>query len=141
RENGGDFGGEASGSWIFPGVSYCPDGIYAAAQIAAIASVHRMSDLVDSIPSYPLLRGSISSEGVGLDMMEKKLQELAPQSVANTDGIKLIFSDGWLLVRASGTEPKIRLTAEAKTEARVQELYERGLKAIQDCARAKGKTS
>ena len=36
--NGGDFGGEASGSWIFPNISLCPDVIYAAAQVVAIAS-------------------------------------------------------------------------------------------------------
>ncbi len=53
-KKGGDFGGEASGSWIFPGVSLCPDGIYAAAQMAAIASRQRLSELVDSLPAYPL---------------------------------------------------------------------------------------
>ena len=31
--DGGDFGGETSGSWVFPGISLCPDGIYAAARM------------------------------------------------------------------------------------------------------------
>ena len=132
-KKGGDFGGEPSGSWIFPSVSLCPDGIYAAAQVVAIASQQRLSQWVDSIPSYPLLRGSISSEGMIMSSLELQLMAMEPLSVSNVDGIKLSFEDGWLLVRTSGTEPKIRLTAEAKTEARVRQLYDSGLKTIKDC--------
>ncbi len=51
------------------------------------------------------------------------------------DGIRLAFEDGWLLVRPSGTEPKIRITAEARTEARAQELYNLGAEAIACCLR------
>ncbi len=132
-KSGGDFGGEPSGSWIFPGVSLCPDGIYAAAQVIAIANQQRLSPLVDSLPSYPLLRGSIGSEGIVMSSLEPQLMAMEPLSVSTIDGVKLSFKDGWLLVRASGTEPIIRLTAEAKSEARVHQLYERGLRVIKDC--------
>jgi phosphoglucosamine mutase len=138
--NGGDFGGETSGSWIFPDISLCPDGIYAAAQVAAIASQQRLSELVDSVPCYPLLRGSVSSDGAGMSGLESGLMAMEPLSVSNTDGVKLNFKDGWLLVRASGTEPKIRLTAEAKSEVRVHQLYDGGLRAIKDSAGIKGRT-
>jgi len=134
--NGGDFGGEASGSWIFPGISLCPDGIYAAAQVVAIASRQKLSELVDNIPAYPLLRGSVGSDGVIMSALESGLMTMEPLSVSNIDGIKLSFEDGWLLVRASGTEPKIRLTAEAKSEAKVHQLYEDGLRAIRDSVNA-----
>lgn len=132
-KNGGDFGGEPSGSWIFPSVSLCPDGVYAAAQLVAIASQQRLSSLVDSLPSYHLLRGSISSEGKVMSGLETQLMAMEPLAVSNIDGVRLSFKDGWLLVRASGTEPKIRLTAEAKSEARVHHLYNRGLKAVKNC--------
>ena len=132
-KSGGDFGGEPSGSWIFPGVSLCPDGIYAAAQVIAIANQQRLSPLVDSLPGYPLLRGSIGSEGIVMSGLEPQLMAMEPLSVSTIDGVKLSFKDGWLLVRASGTEPIIRLTAEAKSEARVHQLYERGLRVIKDC--------
>ena len=58
---------------------------------------------------------------------------MKPLSVSHIDGIKLNFEDGWLLVRASGTEPKIRLTAEARSEARVHELYNTSIEAIKEC--------
>ena len=136
---GGDFGGETSGAWIFPVISLCPDGIYAAAQIAAIASQDKLSALVDAIPVYPLRRGSVSSDGVTISRLEANLKALKPVAATNTDGLKLDFDDGWLLVRPSGTEPKIRLTAEAKTEARAQQLYDEGLKAIKDSIKTGGR--
>jgi len=137
--NGGDFGGEPSGSWLFPDVSLCPDGIYAAAWVAAIASQQRLSQLVDSIPAYPLLRGSVKNQGLLMPELKTRLMDLEPISLSNTDGIKLEFEDGWLLIRASGTEPRIRLTAEAKSEARVRQLYDSGLGIIRDCVGKGGK--
>jgi phosphoglucosamine mutase len=131
--NGGDFGGEPSGSWIFPGVSLCPDGIYAAAQMVAIASRQKLSQLVANIPGYSLLRDSVSSDGVAVSCLESSLMALEPLSVSRVDGIKLNFEDGWLLVRASGTEPKIRLTTEAKSQARVRKLHNNGLRVVKSC--------
>jgi phosphoglucosamine mutase len=129
---GGDFGGETAGAWIFPTISLCPDGIYAAAQIAALATKYKLSEAVDAIPVYPLFRGSYSNQGLAMPVLEIKLRTLKPVSVHNTDGIKLVFHDGWLLVRSSGTEPKIRITAEAKTEARARELYDACLSLIKE---------
>jgi phosphoglucosamine mutase len=130
---GGDFGAEPSGCWVFPKVSLCPDGIYAAALIASVASQQKLSLLVDKIPSYPLLRGSISSEGVAMSKLEQRLKAMKPLSVSNIDGMKLGFDGGWLLIRPSGTEPKIRITAEAKSEAKVRRLYNNGVEAIKGC--------
>ncbi len=132
-KKGGDFGGEPSGSWVFPNSSLCPDGVYAAAQVVAIASRQKLSQLVDSIPRYPLLRGSINGEAVAMSQLEQRLMAMKPLLTSNIDGIKLNFEDGWLLIRASGTEPKIRITAEAKSEARVQQLYDSGISAIREC--------
>ncbi len=131
-KKGGDFGGEPSGSWVFPGVSLCADGIYAAARIAAIASKQKLSELSYGIPSYPILRGGTSSKGIMMSGIGEKLMTLKPLSVNSIDGIKLFFADGWLLIRPSGTEPKIRITAEARGELRVRQLYEAGLKIIED---------
>jgi phosphoglucosamine mutase len=137
---GGDFGGETAGAWIFPSVSLCPDGIHAAARIAEIASQYKLSELADAVPVYPLKRGSIGSEGVDKSQLEASLKALKPTLVSNTDGFKLDFTGGWLLVRPSGTEPKIRLTAEAKTEARARQLYDAGLKIIERARKSGGKT-
>jgi phosphoglucosamine mutase len=121
-KKGGEFGGEPSGAWVFPAVSLCPDGIYAAAQIAALAGRHTLSTLVDALPSYPVIRGNVSGE-VDMSDLEAALREMNPASRDDTDGFKLSFADGWVLVRPSGTEPKIRLTAEARNDTAARRLY------------------
>ena len=140
-KKGGDFGGETSGAWIFPEISLCPDGIYAAAQIASLASQYRLSELVDAVPVFPLRRGSVGSGGLDKARLESGLKALKPKVITNTDGFKLNFEDGWLLVRPSGTEPKIRLTAEATTEARAQQLYNEGLRVVQGSIISAGRKS
>jgi phosphoglucosamine mutase len=129
-QNAQGFGAEPSGCFIFPKVSLCPDGIYAAAKIVQIANEHPVSSLIDQIPSYPVLRGSIPGDKAAIKKIEELLKTEAGQ-LTTIDGLRLGFSDGWLLIRPSGTEPKIRITAEAKSEARAREIYNIGLEAIQ----------
>ncbi len=129
------FGGESSGCFIFPRVSLCPDAIYAAAKIIEVASEHRISALANQIPSYPVLRGSVPGDKAAMEEVERRLREEAESGgrLETIDGLRLSFSDGWLLIRPSGTEPKIRITAEATSEQRVEELYNLGLKTIEEC--------
>ena len=134
-KEGGDFGGEPSGSWIFPDISLCPDGIYAAGRIAVIASSNVLSELIDEIPAYPILRGSVRVEGVVVSELEPRLAAMKPLSLDKRDGIRLSFADGWLLIRASGTEPKVRVTAEAKSQAQAEELYDSGIRIVKECSK------
>jgi len=129
-KEGGRFGGEPSGSWVFPEISLCPDGIYAAAKIALLAGRENISELIREIPSYPIIRGSIDNCYKEIHDIEQNLKRLNPLSIKDTDGIKMEFDDGWLLVRPSGTEPKIRITAEARTDTRANELYKYAVDAI-----------
>ena len=64
--------------------------------------------------------------------LKAKLTALKPLSVSRVDGIKLDFKNGWLLVRPSGTEPKIRITAEAKTQTQARQIYNNCLEAIKE---------
>ncbi|MFC1946297.1 phosphoglucosamine mutase [Chloroflexota bacterium] len=123
-KNGGEFGGEPSGSWMFPENSLCPDGIYAAARIAAIAGRTRISDLVDQVPEYPIQRSSVGVNRLDTTGLEEILMSLNPVSTDNKDGIKLIFDDSWALIRPSGTEPKLRLTVEGKNREILRNLHD-----------------
>ena len=79
---------------------------------------------MEAVPAYPLLRASLPGRVGSLDEVEAALASLQPAATDRTDGLKLSFDDGWLLVRSSGTEPKVRLTAEARTEAKAQRLMD-----------------
>jgi phosphoglucosamine mutase len=111
----GDFGGEPSGAWIFPDHSLCPDGIYAAALFCEIASEWDVAGELDRIPRYPIVRESRpcrDSAGV-----MRSLGATSP-----TDGIRHEEEGGWFLIRASGTEPLVRITAEGKTPAAAKRM-------------------
>jgi phosphoglucosamine mutase len=136
---GGDFGGEPSGAWIFPESSLCPDGIYAAAALAALASKDKLSSIVDGIPEYPIIRGSEPSNNIELPQIIEALSSLKSSRIDLSDGCKIMFEDGWILCRPSGTEPKIRITAEAKNRERARELYDNAVKLIKSTHRARDK--
>jgi phosphoglucosamine mutase len=126
KRTGADFGGEPSGTWIFPRVSYCPEGIYAAARLVELLSREdvRFSDHLSPMPEYEIKRGSIPYRG-DLDggRIEEELHALSSSDISTIDGIRLGFDDAWALVRASGTEPLIRITVEGATRAAVEKLY------------------
>jgi len=80
-----------------------------------------------------MLRGSVSGDGVEMGELASKLRAMKPLSVSTLDGIKLNFDDGWLLVRPSGTEPKIRVTVEARGKTQGKRLYDEAVTIIGDC--------
>ena len=126
KGTGADFGGEPSGTWIFPRISYCPDGIYAAARLVEILSKEegRFSDQLSPMPEYEIKRGSITYHGdVDSMRIEEELRALPSSDISTIDGIRLGFDDAWALVRASGTEPLIRITVEGATRDVVGKLY------------------
>ncbi len=137
RQGGAAFGGEPCGAWIFPEVSLCPDGIYAAARAVIMASRQPLSELIDQVLEYPMRRGSLASNGLALADLEPRLARLGPRSVSHADGLRLSFDDGWLLLRPSGTEPLMRITTEAKTEAAAEKYYEDCRAVIENAVEAK----
>ncbi len=76
------------------------------------------------MPEYEIKRGSISYSG-DLDdrRIEEELRLLPSSDVSTIDGIRLGFDDAWALIRASGTEPLIRITVEGATSEVVEKLY------------------
>ena len=125
----GDFGGEASGSWIFPWHSYCPDGVYAAALLCEIASEWSIAEELDEMPRYTLLRESYHVARPR-DIMA------AIGADEPTHGVRFSDDDGWYLIRASGTEPKVRITAEGKTPAKAKEMLDMGHATLERAKRA-----
>src|SRR2546422_6553123 len=58
RKRKAEFGGEPSGTWIFPRVTLCPDGVYAAAHLVSIVKEAPLSELAPQGPPFPMLRGA-----------------------------------------------------------------------------------
>ncbi len=123
-----EFGGEPSGTFIFPRWGLFPDGVYGAAYIVSMVSRERLSDLVSSLPSYSSLRGTFKFDRSHrtdiVEVLNRNLSIIEGATVETIDGWRVKFKDGWGLVRLSGTEPKVRVLAEARNESRTKEIYE-----------------
>lgn len=124
KEVGAVFGGEPSGAWIWPEETLCPDGPLAAARLVAlVAQAGPLSELVAAIDQYPIRREShaVADKGV---VMEQVRQAAAAQfeQIDDRDGVRIRRDDGWLLIRPSGTEPVVRITAEARHPDRADAL-------------------
>ena len=91
-----------------------------------------VSALAARLPRYFRKMGNVAFEHGRLGSLMQALEENFPGAAADrSDGLKLTMADGWVHVRASNTEPLLRLAAEAKSEARTEELYGQVLRACQ----------
>ncbi|WP_255169344.1 phosphoglucomutase/phosphomannomutase family protein [Natrononativus amylolyticus] len=132
-------GGEESGGFTIRGHVREKDGVLLALFAAAMEVEESLDDRVDRLLEA---HGTVAQNkrSVACPDHEKArvladLEAEIPEAVADTpveevntaDGFKLQLSDGsWLLVRPSGTEPKMRVYAEATDDERVAELLDAG---------------
>jgi len=129
------FGGEPCGAWIHPQFHFCPDGILSSVLLlkALEDEGKKLSEFVSEVPKYQTVRENIACKNeVKHKVMEKVeggLRSVFPscRQVSMVDGVRLSLEDGWILVRASGTEPFIRLTVEAESLKVAEEIMEKGV--------------
>ena len=129
-ENGGIFGGEDNGGLIFPEHQYCRDGAMGMATILEIiAKEGPLDDLISKMPRYHSLKLTVRCPNERKELVAKRIAEVAEGNVTTLDGIRIDYDDGWVLIRASGTEPKFRIYSESSDEGLTKERSEhyRGL--------------
>jgi phosphomannomutase len=121
------FGGEGNGGPIDPRVGYVRDSFVGMAQILAAAAARKapVSQLAEELPRFHMLKTKVelapSRIDAALGALERHFSTGRPNRL---DGLRVEWDDRWLLVRASNTEPIVRIIAEAPTQQEVQELCE-----------------
>jgi phosphomannomutase/phosphoglucomutase len=110
------FGGEGNGGLIFPGHQFCRDGgMTAAMMVFILASTGQtLSQLIESIPKRSIIKDKIKTS-LGPQVLESLKVKYSNDKLDLTDGIKIIRDTSWALVRASGTEPMIRIIVDSDT--------------------------
>ncbi|MEO0794106.1 MAG: phosphoglucosamine mutase [Verrucomicrobiota bacterium] len=112
-----NFGGESSGHLIFRDYSVAGDGLLGAIQlIALLLEVKRpLSELVDAIELFPQVSTAVKvEEKIPLDECPTMCRVMGELN-------ETLVGKGRILVRYSGTEPKLRLLAEGETQALAEE--------------------
>ena len=128
------FGGEPSGTYIFPDIHIYPDGVATIAKTLQMVADDSFYDLIKDIPSYPMERVKIPcTHNEKISIMEKIVDVVEGENISDIDGVRIERDWGWVLIRPSGTEDFIRITAEAKDENRLAELVKQGKQWIKDC--------
>jgi len=129
---GAVFGGEPSGAWIWPDETLCPDGPLAACRLAAlVGNGESLSVQADRVETYPLYRENIEVEQkvAVIDRIAAAL-DTTFDHVETIDGLRVETDEGWFLIRASGTQPLIRITAEARQDEAARKLCEQAVERI-----------
>ncbi len=124
REERALIGGEGNGGVILPALHSgrdAPLGVALVLQYLA-GPGGTVTDRVRSAPAYRIVKTKIP-RGVDLDTAGRSLQDRFPEAHADhRDGLRLAWPDRWVHLRPSGTEPVVRIIAEAPTVTQATEL-------------------
>jgi len=121
-------GGEGNGGVMYPALHVGRDAPVAGALVLSLLARERVSvsELVARAPQYTIVKAKVA-RGPDLGPVYAGLRRGFPDASVDTqDGLRLSWPDRWLHVRPSGTEPIIRLIAEAPSRADAEQLIEEG---------------
>ncbi len=128
KETNAPIAGEMSGHMFFEEGFYGhDDALYAAARILRILAdagqpIDAMLADVPEFVSTPEIRVD-TDDAIKFDIVADAIAHFrARYDVIDVDGVRVLFGDGWGLIRASNTQPVLVMRFEARTDARLQEI-------------------
>jgi phosphomannomutase len=115
-------GGEGNGGVIYPAVHAGRDALVGIAMVLQAVAAHGggLAALVANLPPVAMVKTKIAAEG--LPRPQAVLDALGTGEIDERDGLKWCGSEGWVHVRASNTEPVVRIIAEAQAESAAADL-------------------
>lgn len=125
RKHDAILGGEGNGGVIDPRVGYVRDSFVGMALVLDAMAKRELpvSKLADELPRYEIVKGKATLDPKRVPAALKKLEKHFKTATADRmDGLRLDWPGKWVLVRASNTEPIVRVIAEAPTAKEAQEL-------------------
>ena len=122
-------GGEGNGGVILPELHLgrdAPLGVALMLQLM-LEDPRSLSQIVAASPRYAIIKDKLDLPSAPLDTVYAALRAAFPDAEADTqDGLRLGWPDRWVHVRPSGTEPIVRVIAEAPTKDEAAKLVNRG---------------
>ena len=128
--------GEGNGGILFPAYRVARDGAYTAARFCELLTERSASDVAAEYDDYYNVRHNIEytdedERAAMLDAIEDQARYTGGE-LSTTDGFRLDYGDAWVLARPSGTEPVIRVYAEAREQERAANLAESMVEAVEN---------
>ena len=132
---GAIIGGEGNGGIIYPELHYGRDALVGVALFLSLLAERGSSvqQLRESYPAYFMSKNKIQlTEQINTDQILKAMeQKYAHEQTTTIDGLKIDFSESWVHLRKSNTEPIIRIYTEAKSQKEADELAQRFIQEMQ----------
>ena len=132
---GAIIGGEGNGGIIYPELHYGRDALVGVALFLSLLAERGSSvqQLRESYPAYFMSKNKIQlTEQINPDQILKAMEQKYAHEQTNTiDGLKIDFSESWVHLRKSNTEPIIRIYTEAKSQKEADELAQRFIQEMQ----------
>ena len=128
RSENAPIGGEGNGGVILTELHLGRDAPLGAALILQllVEEGKKLSEIVSSYPRYSIVKDKLDRPSAPLDTVYASLREAFPDAEVDTqDGLRLTWADRWVHVRPSGTEPIVRVIAEAPTTSEAEALIAR----------------
>ena len=128
REERAVVGGEGNGGVILPDLHLGRDAPLAAVLILQLlaSGEETLSQIVSRYPRYAIVKDKLDRPPVALDTVYQALRATFSDAKVDTqDGLRLAWDDSWVHIRPSGTEPIVRVIAEAPSEAQARALVAR----------------
>jgi phosphomannomutase len=128
RDERAPVGGEGNGGVILSKVHLGRDAPVGAALLLQLLLEEKkpLSQIVAALPRYVIVKDKLDRPNAALDVVYENLRNAFPDGVVDMqDGLRLSWADRWVHVRPSGTEPIVRVIAEAPTSAEAHDLVRR----------------
>ncbi len=136
---GAAIGGEGNGGVILPELHLGRDAPAGAALVLQLLCERGMtpSELKRAAPQYEIVKDKLDRPDAPLGDVYAALQAAFPDAAVDTqDGLRLSWPDRWVHVRPSGTEPIVRVIAEAPTRAEAEQLVSQSREPLDELVRA-----
>ncbi len=117
-DNKATIGGEENGGIIYGKHQYCRDGAMTMVLMLDLLARENkpLSELLKDIPEYFMIKTSVPRRKEWKEIKELITKKFTGKMFDFTDGIKIYDTDGWTLIRPSGTEKIVRVFSESGNE-------------------------